>query len=602
MLQVIVGAILLLFPFLLLIKYKDKSLAFVYIFSLWLAFHLFVALVTQLLHIFTYPVLLGANLVLAGAVLGVMRSSWVKPKLFPAEFLKNNWAPLFALALAFICLYSVHYNYSGKYSVVGTSEYKEVKNMKYEYPYFADEWYSAAFIKDSISSRSLPVRNPLTKLKLPFVNFEIAFHSFLSGLFLLLGVEPLTTYPVISLIFNLVICGLIYLFLRRNNIGKKAAAICGLLALYITNGSNLPGLWTLIPFTLGIISILLGFIFLSSGKKMEALLTAVLVLLFYPPFFPFYTLMIILFLLFSKNLSTKEKINDAAYYFSICLVIGFLVSLAHFAAGKGTTGALNEIFSKIFYQTLTVPYNPNFPILSVVPYLALLLLPFGIYSATKKHIWLAASVFLGLAFWIFYSLSTFRVFIEYERVVILTSILIVIVAGFGLEYLAGLLKRVRFFRGNSYVEYLLSAVLICFLFFTFNYTNRDSWKNFTTDAAADGEFLIPLAVANNYLVLDDLEVFKNIHNKIFLSLPWKGTVLGVATNNYPASIKTGTIGIYPYLGKQFMAVSCREKSLLAKAYRLDYVYLPKFTCPEFEFVSSSGEGFYLYQFKKPQAS
>jgi len=610
MLLTIVGLILLASPLLLICKFSNKNLGFAYVLSFFLAGHLLIAILTQAFHIFTYQVVLVANLVVFLSILIIVkfyrfpvfifkglaqRENNIFQKLIP--FLSRNLVPILFIIIALTSFYFVHYNYSGKYSIAVTPEYQEAKNMEYTYPYFADEWYSVAFIKDSINSHSLPLENPLTRSNSSFVNFEFPFHSFLSELFLLLNLNPLTKYTAFTIFSGLLICILIYIFLRGSGIEKLPSAVAGLSALYLTNGANLPGLWTLIPCILGIISILLGFLFILYNKRLATLLSTILILLFYPPLFPFYSLAIIIYFALSKDLTRYTKIKNIIYYLALSFLAGVIISIAYLIDKESFSNFILQIKSKLFYPTLTGEFNPQFPIFSIVPLISLLLFAIGIFPLVKRKLWLAAPLFAGLIFWIMYSLTTFRIVIEYERVVVFTSILIIIASGFGLNYLLKALKELDFLKNNNILKYAQIVILILFLILSFQYTKRDKWKDLKAYNPETDQFFIPAAVANNYLQPDDLKLFRNIKNKRFLSYPWKGTVMGIATNNYPVTTKAGTITINPDLFYKFKDSGCKKKIKIADSKYIKFVYSSKFDCPQFEFIDKSNEGLYLYKFK-----
>ncbi len=126
------------------------------------------------------------------------------------------------------------------------------------------------------------------------------------------------------------------------------------------------------------------------------------------------------------------------------------------------------------------------------------------------------------------------------------------------------------------------------------YTQRDNWQKLVAKNDA-GQVALPAAPANEYLHPDDLRIFQNISNKIFLSLPWKGTVIGVSTDNFPQSTKPGTISIKHKLAHRFLPAKCGRKYRLATRMRLEYVYLPAFNCEHFSEIDKSAEGLYLYK-------
>lgn len=140
-----------------------------------------------------------------------------------------------------------------------------------------------------------------------------------------------------------------------------------------------------------------------------------------------------------------------------------------------------------------------------------------------------------------------------------------------------------------------------------HYTQRENWQNLKLSYVGTDKTLSPAAPANQYLHPDDLRIFKGIRGRRFVSLPWKGTVIGVATDNYTGSIKSGAIsggaGSAGVLEKHLRGdINCNEdyKELLERQREgiiLPYLYPPVILCPHLEIVDRSAEGFYLLKFK-----
>jgi len=183
-------------------------------------------------------------------------------------------------------------------------------------------------------------------------------------------------------------------------------------------------------------------------------------------------------------------------------------------------------------------------------------------------------------------------------VVVFTSILIVIMMGFGLDYLVNKLNKLNLLKKYEAPKYIQLGVLLAFIFLSLSYTKRENWSKLNISDTKSGKIFMPAAPANQYLQPDDIELFKNIKHKTFLSIPWKGTVIGVATDNYPASTKPGTVSMRKNLAHEFLKSDCPKKFDIVKSLNIEYVYLPKFSCPYFEFIDKSSEGLCLYKVKE----
>ena len=96
-------------------------------------------------------------------------------------------------------------------------------------------------------------------------------------------------------------------------------------------------------------------------------------------------------------------------------------------------------------------------------------------------------------------------------------------------------------------------------------------------------------------ISDDLRLFAEIWQKRFLSIPWKGLVIGVATDNYPLDTKPSTLTNKWFSYEEFMNLGCDNKLRIAKDYKIDYVYSGEFNCKGFELINKSSENLYLYK-------
>lgn len=582
MIKTIAGFILLSLPYFFIpfSRSPKKSLVLLLFFSL-CAYSLS-ALFLQAFKLFSYQNILLSLVFFDLIFLFFLLKNGVnfKPKIDPYLVV--------VIFLAFFTLYQVHYNYTGKINLATdfVVNYHEVKNFKYPYPYFSDEWYAVLLINYAIKTGKLPLWDPINNI--PFLNFEIFFHSLLSYLFLVLNLSPLHYYTLFTIFFNTLIILLLYLFFRINDLEKRASAVISLSALYITCGANLPGLWYLIPVNLGIIFFLIASCFLSLGLFKKTFLAFLFSALFYPPFaiFNFIAFTVQYLILKSKK---EKKVFLFILLSFILLALFFWLKIP--ADWKKTI--LNRLFYISFYGPETITHISFY---QIIPLPIVLLGAISLVKISKSKLWLVATFFLTIIFWFFYSSTAKRIIIEYERNVFLSSLLLVMLSAFGWTELKNYLKKS--FNISMLFDWIEIGILVLFLLFIPFYTQRERWKNIIIENKKTGQVYHPKAPANNYLTQDDLNIFQDIRGKRFLSFPWKGTVIGIATENIPLVAKEGNLAVgNPEIIERFLKADCKEKLNLAKKMKIDYIYLFGFDCPGFEKINESKEGLVLYKVK-----
>jgi hypothetical protein len=332
------------------------------------------------------------------------------------------------------------------------------------------------------------------------------------------------------------------------------------------------------------------------GSLTLGTLALTLAAIFYPPFLIFSVTTIIAVLLHKffqdKNKMLKAISSVFAGLLAMVLIFYAMLMFSPYA------DFISKLSQRIIYISFLGQNMPQFNPFSIIPWQIILSAIVGIPFVYKNKKWLFYTFLLLTVFWFFYSMIIYRLVIEYEKIVFFASMIAVLIAGFGFDRIVNYFELKVQKARIIWLKWAEIAILCLFAVFLPFYTQRESWNKLVLVSQANGAVFYPKSPANNYLVPDDLRVFKDIKNKKFLSIPWKGTVIGVATDNYPAITKEGTISVGNEVDAYaFSGFDCKGKTEIAKKYGVDYVYMYSFDCPEFSKIDASKEGFILYKFK-----
>jgi hypothetical protein len=587
---------LALVPFILVFSYagSGRLRGFVHVFIGVIAFHIVVALTTQALHIFTYPLILWIHILAAivclVAYLIIIRKKGLTLVPIPSSRFSASWFPVVAFVIVFFELFTVHYHYTGIVSDI--SGFSTVTDSAYQYPYYSDEWVGVSFTEHSIRNHSLPLTNPLAA-DAPFANPLVVFYSFVAEIFLFLGLNPLTGWALLALANGLLVCLFIYLALRASKVSPFAASVAVLAVPLLVNGTNLPGIWYLVPF-LGSLVVFLAGLTLSIIDDVRTTAAAYfLALILYPPMIIFVVPAGVAMAVQNKKLFSRESLRV------------FGIGLAVIAAGAAvlvllllSAFHLNEIIRFISSWIVRSDIEggiPSLAIWNIMPISLLAAVAIGILVAVKRK----SYVFLfpiaaGVIFWTVYAFVLGTFIMDYSRIASITAILMMLLAGLGIE---GIMKTISRRISRPLVHILTGAVFLSFAIFVYAYPVGSGWSKLVLQVStpAGVEKVAPSAPINRYLTSDDLRLFTPFHQQYFLAPPWKGLVIGVATGNYPSDSKASTITNSFLQYADFLDADCITKSEMVQAARVSLVYSAPLSCPQFEKIGESSEHFYLYR-------
>jgi len=412
----------------------------------------------------------------------------------------------------------------------------------------------------------------------------------ISGIDLLLNLDLITDYRFISITISLILITFSYLLMRAYNISIGVAILTIFFISYLPNSSNLPLLWYLLPWNVGLI-FFIAYLFAVQKKYFKtSIFLNFLSIIFYPPIVLFSVPSFIMSSL--KNENKKEiKINLIIYF---GLIILGLISAVLFIS-FGNSFSISKIWERLVDFILRDSDSgfdepPLFIVWRVIPWFIVPLAFWSLWKIRRLYAYFSVPIFIGLVLWFLYASSYPTIFIDYHRTVAITSILLIIIASFSLNDLKNYLSN-KFNYLNKNKNLILVIILFVFLISSFSYTQREKWMNFNV-----GD-LYPSPPANQYLTKEDIDLFKDIKEKRFLAVPWKGLVLAIATNNTPVITKPSTITVNLVNYSQFMNSDCNKKYEISKKFKVDYLYIPEIICPKFELMGKSSEGLHLYLVK-----
>lgn len=600
MLYIIIGVVVCLTPFILVQSYKNKLKGFLTVFTALAVVHLLTALTTQALHVFTYGVVLSVHICVALCSVFLFLKGRVGRGLQDreqnqSENIKQNW---FVLVMFFLCiflLYTIRFNYSGPVdTVVGL---KQVSHSSYTYPQYSDEWIGSGLVSYSIREKALPLVNPLNTNE-PFINFLLGSHSLFGEVILVFGLNPLTQYVYLAIVNGLLIAVCIYLILRLLLVRPSFSAISALCIFLITNSGNLPSVWYILPYTASLTFFLFAIAGFLSKIRFVYLMNLIISLLLYPP--------IILFvvpLLFAVSYGKKlnaESLKFIALRAIVISIVAFgllaLVSLRSFSLGDIYERALSFILRQSLDSGKVTYHFWNIIPVFLIPFICV-----GLYeSFVSRKRFILFPTLVGIIFWIMYGYTRTIFLMEPSRVIVITSALLLIIAGVGIEKMYSKLNTIVDLGSEKFFVCAAKISVCIFFFFWILFLPKLSlWHKMPMVVLVDKseQLLIPAPPVTRYITDDDLLLFSMYSGKRFISNPWKGLVIGVATQNTPLDSKSSTLSnkILPYY--DFMKGDCSSKVKMARKYDINLVYSEPLKCTDtFLEKGRSSEGFILYEF------
>jgi hypothetical protein len=578
-----IGIVFLIFPLFLIYLFEDKLRAFLYIFLSEIAIILFLSIFLQYFGIFTYKNIFGLNLILSLLLIIFL----IKSKKFYFNF-KINWFLILSLFIIVFQIWSVYNSYDGNINTINGSI--KVIDYSYKYPYFSDEWIGASLVDYSIKNHSLALVNPLNNNSF-FANPLFPFFSITSYFFLLLNINPITNYYFITLLNSLLICLLLYFLLRINKVSVFSSIFSILCIPLITNGSNLPGIWFFLPFNFSILFLIISLISIEIKEKCLFFLSIFISLAIYPPIVVFILPLSLYYLILNRKelfLFFVQHIKKILFIFFLCL-IGIFLSYKYLSN--------YNLFAYILRENLDggiVSYYFWY----ILPIISIPLIILGIISSVKDRKYsIILTTSIGIIFWFFYFFTTKVLIIEHPRVIVITSILLMFFVGVGLDYF---FKIVKVLDRKGVMKILSIICIIIFGIISYFYPVNNTWNKLILNIKNSGGTFLdfkPAPPVNQYLIDDDLILFKDMKGKRFITIPWKGLVIGATTGNIPLESKSSTITNTFLKYSIFVNSDCNKKETLSKQFKIDFVYSKEFSCPGFKLIGNSREKLFLYSYE-----
>jgi hypothetical protein len=557
-------------PLLSLGFYVDKLKGVLYLGAQLILSHILIGFT-----LLNFKSLVAVNALVLHFVFWVLVVFWHLYKRHIWQFPKPSWILIVSALIMAAALFQIHYNYHGAVSFL-TQNYKTETHYSYPYPYLSDEWLMLGFEREVITKQELPFTTPFNNN--PYPNVLAPFFVLFAEIVTFFSFDPVSNFGIIVVVSGILIALSVFVFLRCLGVSNVMSSLAMVFLLYIPNGSNFPALWNFIPFHLATALFFLGWSAFISGHQRLGILYLCVTLFIYPP----YIIIFVPVALFVCKGRWKIIVATISAVCATLLLLGFIeISLLRRILG---------FIGENFYRPIVG--RPILPPWETIPFFILPFALLGLHKAfgsLKQLFWPTMVVYLVWAYGFF---THFTLVIAYERVVLLAVIISIVAAVYYFDRFNWHSKGQLYFYG---VVCLITVILIATNLFTFT----NPWKNIhNVSQGPNTEDFVTFSTppVNNYYNREDIDIFKDLKGKRFLSHPWKGLILGVVTDNVPLETKLSTVAVKEASYQEFIKASCTEKEVIAEEKNIEYVYVPAFSCDAFIPVATSSEKFILYKF------
>lgn len=493
--------------------------------------------------------------------------------------------------VAIIFLVQPHFSYTGYR--IDSDDVTEVVNEKNLTPFFSDEWASVAFVDQALTTKGLPTQHPFNE-RSKYVSYLTPYFMGLAAFFSTFGLDPVYEFAYAPITLSLALVYAAYFAARSLTASRVASTIAALTVLFITNSSNLAGIWYAIPAHAGLLILTLT-IALKQQSKYWRVLGFFLSVVLYPPGIVF-ALPIIIF----SEPAIRRYTMIGALMSSVCVVV--LGSLSENVSLVYSFRAMADLVVRplgLDFAGDIVLYPPHM----VIPFAAIA----GCIAATpllfSKYRLIGSCITIGIVGWVAYSFIDTTIFIDVQRVVFITAYFVCVAAAVGYDCILEWFKNTIGFDAKPVAWAALFLVIAHSIPL---YTQDTSWRRLIlpTPKRGEGTFLLPSPPATQYLVQDDIDilarfdVFPSSSPRTFISMPWKGLTLGAATRHIPLHTKASIFGSSRLRYEEFIQADCTTIEEYRIKYSIDFAYLPQLpSCPNMIPVATSTEGFVLYEMR-----
>ncbi|MCM2325830.1 MAG: hypothetical protein NDI94_05170 [Candidatus Woesearchaeota archaeon] len=458
------------------------------------------------------------------------------------------------------------------------------RHLDYPFPYHHDEWQHLGISMQMMDGGYNNQINPWLGVPMDHFDLEIGFHSFLAGLFLLTGYDPVLNYQYLAGAFAVFSSLALFLFMQKFLKKFMLSVLAIILYMSLTTNVNILGKEFFVPLTMAFPFIFYAMFLLlkiRSGSNVSSSYQLFIILIFLFMIHVPSAIILIVPLMFEplvyKNILSRDKM---VFLFPL-VFLGIVVSY-HFL----WKGSLIDSFE---YLKQLVVFEKGWGKLEIdyfLPYLygiinaalfivgAVFLLMNERWSDYPKSIFSFAFISLFLAS--FHGLTGYAILIPYSRAVHYALISMIPMTMLGFDYL---LQRFSLKR-NALV--IVSIIYVASMF-AFPYQLDKRYEEYS-------EKVIDL---KSYAALKWIESEYGRGNKLLTPYFMTSAVYPISSSGVISLIPAQLEGGFIDENFRFFSYSCKEKEDIIRQAKASLVLSPgKLTCSFLQEVYE--DGYFVY--------